>query len=145
MANQPLDSGLIFLYAKHTDLSGGTTYQLVACLLDSNLQRRKTEEDASSKCGQYTFAGSDDDTFTATIQLLAAAAEAGSVGQKELMALYEDKETVDWMLADAITGATKLDIKFSGIMTQFDVNLPQRGVATASLTVKPSGAIVQAV
>lgn len=141
MANVPLNSALIFVYATGTVSTGGVK-KLAACLLDSNISLSKNEIDASSKCGTYTITGNDDQTFTATLQALTTS-DAGTVSTAALWDGYIAEEVIAWQIADDDASPTIYDVQFSGQITQWTEDLPQEGAVTVQVTVKINGTITR--
>jgi hypothetical protein len=140
MANVPLNSKDVFLYAKETTITSGQD-RLVACLTDSDLQQQKNEIDASSKCGSYFLPGTEDKTFNATLQVLDAGAYTGTVGAKELQAAYDGELSVTWTITDDILSSSKYFAQFSGKILSLNLSFPNEGVVTADISIKVDGAI----
>lgn len=140
MANVPLNSKDVFLYAQETTLTSGLQ-KLVACLTDSDMQRQKNEIDAASKCGPYFLGGTEDQTFSATLQVLEAAAYTGTIGVKELRAAYDGDVSVTWTITDDINTPSKYYATFDGKILQLNETFPNEGVVTCDLSIKVDGVV----
>lgn len=141
MANTPLNSGLVFLYVTAYVGTGGVK-KLLGCLLDSNISLSKNEIDASSKCGSFTIPGLDDQTFTATIQVLSSS-DVGTATSTDIWASYNNGEDVAVQLADDDAAPTLYDVQFTGVLTQWNEDLPSEGAVTVQLTLKINGDITR--
>lgn len=140
MANTKYAGKLVFLYASEYTLTGGV-FKLVACVTEQTLSRSKTEIDASSKCGPDFLVGTDEDECTATIQRLVGAAEAGTIGIRELESAYEAGTTIDWKIADDLVTPVYEDIEFSGKIFTNDSSWALEDAASSDITIKIIGGV----
>jgi hypothetical protein len=142
MANTKYAGKLVFLYASEYTLTGGV-YKLVACVTEQTLDRSKTEIDASSKCGPDFLVGTDEDECTATIQRLVGAAEAGTIGIRELEGVggYSDGVTIDWKISDDLVAPQYEDIEFSGKIFTVSSNWGLEDAASSDITIKIVGGV----
>lgn len=141
MANTKYAGKLVFLYASEYTATGGV-FKLVACITDLSLSRSKTEIDASSKCGPDFLVGTDEDECTATIQRLVGAAEAGTIGIRELeSAVFDTGITVDWKIADDLVTPVYEDIEFSGKIFTDDSAWALEDAASSDITIKITGGV----
>ena len=139
MANTTLAGNAIRLYLKNKTQSE-TDWLEIVCNGDLTLNDSFSEITAETKCGTQTLPGSRAISIEGSFYILNAAADTGTMSERELSAAYDAKDTFYWKIADAYSGAVYQDKEGEGTLTAKNITANEGDfvIMTLTLQVVPS-------
>lgn len=133
MANTALSANEIKFYLRNIT-QAETDWREAVCATDLTLNDEFNEVSAASKCGTQTLPGSRTISVEGAIFVLEDAATTGTLSEREIQAGYSARDTWEFKIADAYSGAQYQDKEGQGKFTNLSVSYNVDDLATANFT-----------
>jgi hypothetical protein len=132
-------------YLLFIDPAGGTSYDLVVCLLNFSLAATTASNDASSFCGLDSTPGDQSATIPFTAQTLLDPDDADQDSAPTVFDLWQDKTTIGWKIGPVTATGGDMTKTGQGFFSAYGENYDNNAVGQFSGTISVKGDITQTV